>query len=263
MKGARAVLLVVAVAGCGGRAEQGGAVAGSPAGQTPDGTGGEIGGAHGGLGDNGGAISTEAGGSAGTVVPTDDPTINVIDEERPGAGRPTTPDAAPSAFFWGSAAGGWLIGNWGLVFDGGYRDVALSMIAPPRAGSTEARHVSGAASMSGAVLGAQLDHLRQTAVDLSRYSGLSFWVRLTSQSSRLKVVLNDGSRPLNVLSEAPGAPSVALVAGPTWQKVTLPFGTFMVTRPAVASIDFRVGEDGEAWDLWIDDLAFLCVGACS
>lgn len=204
---------------------------------------------------SGGDSPAAQGGAAGSPSShADGGSVPLGDGDRGPAAPATIPASSPGAFFWGSDITGWRIGNWFLTSDG-TRDVGLSPIDPPRDGSTAARHVSGSESQSGAILWAQLDHPANRSVDLSSYSGLTFWVRLESLSAQLDVVLNQsGAHPS---TDASSTPSVSLMVGPTWQEVTLPLDAFKISPRAARSVDFRVVTNGEAFDLWIDDLALL------
>ena len=184
-----------------------------------------------------------------------------IDNEHAGDGRPVPPPNAPGAFFWGSDSAGWRIGNWFVTSDK-VHDVGLSPIDPPRAGSTEARRASGQGYASGVVLWVQLNHPQGRAVDLSAYSGIAFWARLKSATSAVVVSLNDGSRASGALDGRSTLPSVSLTAGDTWQQFTLPFDTFGLSDLKIATVEFFIGDKGETFDLWVDDFALTCSGAC-
>jgi hypothetical protein len=95
---------------------------------------------------------------------------------------------------------------------------------------------------------------------------MSFWARLESPSGRVVVALNDGSRASGLLDGRSTLPSRTLDVGADWQEFMLPFESFSQDLPAdgpsVASFEFFVGEGGEKFDLWIDDLALVCSGGC-
>jgi hypothetical protein len=249
--------------GCGGRAsvdganEVGTSGAGSPgaiggsAGNVPGGAGGTT--QAGGITQAGGTMQaggTTVGGSAGYVT---------IDNEHADDGRPVAPIS--SAFFWGSNSAGWRIGNWFVTSDK-VRDALLSPIEPPRADSTEARRANGQGFASGVVLWLQLDHPFGRAVDLSAYSGIEFWARLKSATSAVVVSLNDGSHAAGALDGRATLPSVSLTADYTWQQFTLPFNAFGLSDPKITTVEFFVGDKGETFDLWVDDFALTCSGAC-
>jgi len=242
-----ALLVGLVLVSCGGRAER----AGSGPGDSQPGSG-NAGGTPGAAGDSKGA---KAGGGAASSTGS---TMDLLDGETPGAPQP--PVSVPSAIFWGSDSSGWKIGNWFFTSDR-IHDVGLDAIDPPRDGSTKGRHVSGAGFESGAVLWLQLDHPAGRNVDLSAYSGIGFWARLASPSSTFTVALNDGSRPEDSGVEG-SAPKISLMGGPEWQHYLVPFGVFGVDHPSAMSIDFHVGDGGESFDLWIDDLALLCYDSC-
>jgi hypothetical protein len=153
------------------------------------------------------------------------------------------------------------ISNWFVTSDK-VHDAGRWTIDPPRAGSTEARRVSGQGFASGVVLWLQLDHPSGRAVDLSAYSGIEFWARLNSATSAFVVSLNDGSLPSGALADRSTLPSVSMTAGDAWQQVTLPFDAFGLRDLKVTSVEFFVGDKGETFDLWVDDFALTCSGAC-
>jgi hypothetical protein len=208
-----------------------------------------MGGAAGNL--TGGTGGTTQGGAAGYVT---------IDNEQADDGRPVAPPDS-SAFFWGSNSAGWRIGNWFVTSDK-VRDAGVWPIEPPRGGSTEARRASGQGFASGVVLWVQLDHPQNRAVDLSAYSGIAFWARLKSATSAVVVSLNDGSHASGALDGRSTLPAVSLTAGDTWQQFTLPFDDFGLSDVKTTTIEFFVGDKGETFDLWIDDFALICSGAC-
>jgi hypothetical protein len=80
------------------------------------------------------------------------------------------------------------------------------------------------------------------------------------------VALNDGSRGSGLLDGRSTLPSRTLDVGPDWQEFVLPFESFPIEGPAadlsLASIEFFVGDGGEEFDLWVDDLALVCSGGC-
>lgn len=187
-------------------------------------------------------------------------TVLLVDDEDANDGRPIGPSSA--AFFWGSPVGGWHLGNWFLTSDG-VHDVELSPFAPPRDGSAQARHVSGSGFASGVVLWAELDHPFHRPVDLSGYAGISFWARLESKSGVLSVAAENTAGSAVTANGRETLPVVvSLDVGPAWQQFTLPFDLLFQGEPLAASIDFFVGDGGEAFELWIDDFALLCSGAC-
>lgn len=204
---------------------------------------------------------TAGAGTAGSSAGGAPATIARIDDER-AEGRPAVPDPIQAAVFWGSDTSGWHIGNWFVTSSDRLRDVGVSEIVPPRDGSTEARRVTGEGHAAGVVLWLQLDHPANRAVDLSAYSGLTFWARLESASGQLVVALNDGARGSGLLDGKWTLPSRAFAVEPDWREFTLPFDTFPLDDLSITSIEFFVGDGGEGFDLWIDDLAFLCSSAC-
>ena len=243
--------------GCGGRASVDGA---REVGSSGAGSSGAIGGSvdtvpggTGGTTQAGGATQaggTTQGGAAGYVS---------VDNEHADDGRPVTPTS--SAIFWGSNSAGWRIGNWFVTSDK-VHDAGLWPIEPPRADSTEARRASGQGFASGVVLWLQLDHPSGRAVDLSAYSGIEFWARLNSATSSFVVSLNDGSHTSGALTGRSTLPSVSLTADYTWQQFTLPFDAFGLSDPKITTVEFFAGDNGEMFDLWVDDFALSCAGAC-
>jgi hypothetical protein len=248
-------LSVTLLLGCGGRAQGNGgpqasagdtsSIAGAP--NEAPATGGNQASAGGGVGGAGGGAF--GGGS----------TINTLDDENRAGGAPMAP--FPPAIFWQAPGGQWKIGNWFLTSDG-VHDVGLSPIEPPREGSTQARHVSGDGFPEGVVLWLQLDHPRGGLVDLSAYAGLTFWARMSSSDRKLDVLLNDGSTAPAPWTALPPGSYASVAIGSVWQQVTLSFEALGVSEPKATSIDFHVGDGGKSYDLWIDDLAFFCVGPC-
>jgi hypothetical protein len=200
----------------------------------------------------GGAGGTNGVASAGAATQV------TIDDEH-ADGRPVAPSTA--AVFWGSQSSAWRIGNWFVTTDT-TRDVELSRIDPPRGDSQEARHVDGQGQLRGAVLWFQFDHPYNRAVDLSAYSGVTFWARQASATDVLVVSLNDGSHASASLDDRATLPSVSLTVGDSWQEFRLPFDAFALPSPKASTIEFFVGQAGEAYDLWIDDFALTCSGAC-
>jgi hypothetical protein len=146
------------------------------------------------------------------------------------------------------------------------RDAFPREIDPPRDTSTQARGADGADFAAGVALWVQLDHLLNQPVNLSGCSAMSFWARLESPSGRVVVALNDGSRASGLLDGRSTLPSRTLDVGPDWQEFMLPFESFSqgvaAEGPSLASIEFFVGDGGERFDLWVDDLALVCSGGC-
>ena len=251
-----AVLCFVLLWGCGGRAHSDG---------LPSLSAGGVSGAAGAVNEgpvSGGNPGSEGGraGTSGAGAFGGGSIINAIDDESRASGQPVTP--FPAAIFWRSPGGGWKIGNWFWSADG-VHDVGLSPIEPPRDGSTEARHIRGTGLPLGVVLWLELDHPQRNVIDLRPYTGLTFWARLSSSSGTLEVRLNDDTKTPAAGPGSPPTPSLSMPIGNDWQKVTLSFEAFGVREPKAASIDFHVGNGGESFDLWIDDLAFLCDGICA
>lgn len=238
MRSLKAVLAVVLMAaGCGG-ATKGRGEQLSDAGAPSEGT-------------------KASGGAAAVPQPAD-----LGDGDHADDGRPALPTDATGGFFWkGCAEAGWRIGNWFVTSDGQH-DAFPRAIEPPRDTSTQARGATGADSAAGVVLWVQLDHPSNGAVSLAGCSAMSFWARLESASGRVVVALNDGSQTSGLAEARSTLPSKTLDVGPDWQELVLPFESFPIEGMApdglsVASIEFFVGEGGEKFDFWVDELALL------
>lgn len=271
----RVTIMVLLAAGCGGVSSRshgdGLSDAGAPNGGTAASEGTGIGGADvGASGSDGVAGSTSGaaatgGGATGGTAQVAQP-VDLGDGDSAGDGRPTIPaNVGTGAFFWGGCGDmGWKIGNWFVTSDR-QRDAFYREIDPPRDTSTQARGVTGEDFATGVALWVQLDHLLAQPVKLSGCSAVSFWARLESPSGRLVVALNEGSRGSGVLDGRSILPSRTLGVGPDWQELVLPFESFpglAADDLSLASIEFFVGEGGEQFDLWIDDLALVCSGGC-
>ena len=250
-----AVLGLILLSGCGGRAHTDGLpplAAGGGSGAAGAVNQGPVSGGN--QGSEGGRAGTSGAGAFGGGS-----TINTLDDENRAGAAPMVP--FPPAIFWQAPGGQWKIGNWFLTSEG-VHDVGLSPIEPPRDGSTQARHVSGDGFPAGVVLWLQLDHPRGGLVDLSAYAGLTFWARMASSDRKLDVLLNDGSTDPAPWTGLPPAAYASVAIGSEWQEVTLSFEALGVSEPKATSIDFHVGDGGKSYDLWIDDLSFFCVGPC-
>jgi hypothetical protein len=266
----RVVAVGLMAAGCGGASTrvQGDEMsdAGAPSGGTMATGGAAIGGAQSG-GDAGSTRGgTATGGATGGAAEVPQP-IDLGDGDNAGDGRPVVPGDSTGGFFWGGCGdAGWRIGNWFLTSDR-QRDAFPRTIDPPRDTSTSARGATGADFPAGVVLWVQLDHPLNRAVSLTGCSGMNFWARLESPTGRVVVALNDGSHGSGLLDGRSVLPSRALAVGRDWQEFKLPFESFPIESLSadglsVASIEFFVGDGGESFDLWIDDLVLVCSGAC-
>ncbi len=177
-------------------------------------------------------------------------------------GGESYPELPPgsSAFFWGSASSA-RIGNWFVTTPSALtRDAQMGDIVPPRDASTKAYHVAGPEFDQGVDLWAQLDHPSGRTVDLSNFSGVSFWARVGGESRNLLVGLGDGQGFFGRAAAASPASQTVMVTD-SWTQFLLRFEDFGVEANAIASFDF-VLSGGRAIDLWIDDLALVCRGAC-
>jgi hypothetical protein len=270
----RVIAVVFLTAGCGGEskgssgdetsnagASSGGMTASAGSGSVGAGAignGGVPGSTSGGTAANGSAT----GGTAEVAQPAD-----LGDGDHADDGRPAVPTDSTGGFFWrGCSQASWRLGNWWVTSDR-QRDAFPREIDPPRDDSTEARGARGADFVAGVVLWVELDHPWTGSVSLSGCSGLSFWARLESPSGRLVVALNDGSRGSGLLDGRSSLPSRTLDVGPDWQEFVLPFESFPIQDAAadglsLASIEFFVGDGGEDFDLWVDDLALVCSEDC-
>jgi len=241
--------------GCGGRAQGDGASKASAGGEAAvsgtSSTQPTSGGPQGGM--------NAAAGGAGVGASGGGSTINALDDENSAGDVPVAP--YPAAVFWRSPGGSWHIGNWFLTSDRVY-DVGLSPVEPPRNGSTQARHIEGEGFASGVVLWLQLDHPEGRRLGLKAYAGLTFWARQSGTDRTVDVLLNDGTKAPGDWTGSPPGPVVSVMVGPEWHEVTLFFDEFGQAEPAASSIDFHVGDGGESFDLWIDDLSFFCDGPC-
>ena len=265
----RLVAIVFLTAGCGGESRDNSgddtSNAGAPSGGTTatagtsNGGAGAAGsgGAPGGTGGDTAASGSATGGAAEVAQPAD-----LGDGDHADDGRPVVPVGTTGGFFWrGCGEASWRLGNWWVTSDR-QRDAFPREIDPPRDDSTEARGAYGADFATGVVLWVELDHPRTGSVSLSGCSALSFWARLESPSGRVVVALNDGSRGSGLLDGRSTLPSRTLDVGPDWQEFVLPFESFPIEGQAadglsLASIELFVGDGGEEFDLWVDDLAFL------
>ncbi|HVJ21137.1 MAG TPA: hypothetical protein VM686_37255 [Polyangiaceae bacterium] len=111
--------------------------------------------------------------------------------------------------------------------------------------------------------------------DLSAYAGIAFAIRSTGASANLTVaftdrtIAQDGSGTYVQDTEG-GMPwfTTAVTATPEWRRVAVLFDDFSTAQDRLFSAsDFRAmhfvsGDDGQAGDYWIDDIALLCRGEC-
>ena len=173
------------------------------------------------------------------------------------------PDLPPGGGFWWGLPDSVHLGNWFVVSPGHpTTDASIEEISPPRTESTRACHVAGSDFEPGVDLSAELDHPQHRAVDLSAYEGITFWVKLDSPSSKLTVAVSAGPSYFDAEASSAPLPSQTLTVKNEWQQVVLSFEAFGLTTSDIASIDFVAGVGGEPFDLWVDDLAFLCRGPC-
>lgn len=260
------MVVVLLATGCGGASTRsrndGNDQGAAPSGGTTANVGTGVGGTDLGVGGR-----TAAGGSASGGTAQDPRPIDLGDGDHVVDGAPVVPpDIASGGFFWQPCGnGGWKLGNWFVTSDRP-RDAFPRAITPPREGSTQAHGATGADFEAGVALWVQLDHPSGRPVQLSGCSAVSFWARLESPSGQVVVALNDGSRPSGELDGRSTLPSRTLHVGPDWQELTLPFESFSpglsADGPSLASIELFVGDGGETFDLWVDDLSLICAGGC-
>lgn len=183
----------------------------------------------------------EAGGGATRVV---------IDDLDPGDDEPMVPEGS-SAFFWAGGLGNWFTTDaWGET-----RETVIEATA-----GGKACHESGDGDGVGIDLWAQLDHPLGRPVDIDGYSGIAFRARLSGAGGQLLVALSaDGG----YFQGVPAIGKRGIDVGEQWQAFELPFSELSLQGSAITSIDFIVTAADEPFDLWIDDLSFLCAGPCA
>jgi hypothetical protein len=192
----------------------------------------------------------DVGGSAGIGA-----SVELIDDaDHTDGSRAVVPG---SAFIWSRGLGNWFVSA--PLPDGYTRDATVAEIVPPRGESLKAYRVEDSDRVRGVDLWAQLSHPTWKAVDLRDYAGITFWAKLVGGGGRLTVGVNPGVSYFDAPDEVP---SLELTLSADWQQFSLPFAAFGVDPDAVASFDFIVGEGGDAFDFWLDDLAFLCYAEC-
>jgi hypothetical protein len=151
------------------------------------------------------------------------------------------------AFSWGNGGYGyWWTGSGvptGLVDD----------VVPSREGSMRACHLAGQGS--GSMVSAILNFPRFEPVGPFDERGLVFYARLESSGGTVVVAMSNwraGTRP-----------SRAFSVSPEWQRFELSFDELSPSWDGYASsIDFVVDEAVGPFDFWLDDVSFVCRGAC-
>jgi hypothetical protein len=217
------------------------------------------------------------GGSAdASLAPTSSLFLMIDDmEDRRSDGYPPPPPGG-AGFFWRYGLGNWFQGSAGTDSSAYHGDAVAASIVPPRGASLKARRVQSGGLSNGLDLYAQLNHPTGAPVDLHLYSGVSFWARLSSASGRLIVGLGQNYGGPFLTAEATQSPFFAqnVAVSEQWEHFILLFDDFRqgvvsgntsglpLATNAISRIDFVVGLNGEAFDLWIDDLALLCRGVC-
>ena len=219
-----------------------------------------------------GKASAPDGGSADTSLTPTSSLFLMIDDMEDGRGRPS----GDAGFFWRYGLGNWFQGSAGTDSFAYNGDALAASIVPPRGDSLRARRVKSGGLSSGLDLFAQLNHPTGAPVDLHLYSGVSFWARLSSVSGRLIVGLGQNNQGEFLIAESTQSPDFAqsVSVSDQWEHFILLFDDFRqgvvsgnnsglpLATNAIKTIDFVVGLNGEAFDLWIDDLSLLCRGVC-
>lgn len=163
-----------------------------------------------------------------------------------------------SAFFWAYGLGNWFL--YTPPPNATQKDAPIADIVPPRGDSTRAYRAMGSGQPNGADLFAQLNHPQGRALDLNSYYGIGFWAKLSGADENVTVALSDGTQyPQDDLFRVP---SVGILLSTDWQPYEVSFAQLQTDGTKIATIDFIVGQSGGAYDLWVNDLALLCRGAC-
>jgi hypothetical protein len=160
------------------------------------------------------------------------------------------------AFWWFGGLGNWFV--TAPAPDPYTRDATAAEIVPPRGDSTKAYRVEDEGRERGVDLWAQLNHPGGRPMDLSAFAGISFWARLDG-SEQLKVGVNSGVSYFDAPSDVP---THTVAVSPEWRQYTLRFSELGADVRGVVSFDFIVGEGGDPFDFWLDDLGLFCDGAC-
>ncbi len=217
--------------------------------------GGPGGGSDGSLPAAGTGAEPAAGGTQGEAGAEGASTIAIDDVDHEG-GEPTPPVGSSGAFFWLYGLGNWFV--MAPAPDAYVHDAQPEEIVPPRGDSTKAYRVQDEGRVDGVDLYAQLNHPEGRAIDLSAFAGISFWARLAG-SEQIKVGVNPGVSYFNAPSDVP---THTLAVSPEWRQFTLRFSELGADVHGVVSFDFIVGEGGDKFDFWLDDLGIFCDGPC-
>ncbi|HYP89459.1 MAG TPA: hypothetical protein VEQ59_14930 [Polyangiaceae bacterium] len=170
----------------------------------------------------------------------------------------TVGPAGSSAFIWSTPTASGL-GNWFLSNSQGLLgDAPIDDFMPPREGTRRACHVTGPGYVGGIELWAQLNHPAGSPVDLSSFSGFSFWARSSSHSQELVVAIDDGRGYFFASATPSPLRSKTIQLSESWGLYGIGFEEVAADPSAVASIDFIAGTDGGPVDLWVNDLALSC-----
>jgi len=227
------------------RGGSGGAASGSGPG---GGSGGALSAAGTGAGPAGGGTQGEAGGEGASTIAID----NVEETD----GEPEPPAGSSGAFFWLYGLGNWFV--MAPAPNPYVHDAQAEELIPPRGDSTKAYRVQDEGRVSGVDLYAQLNHPQGRPMDLSAFAGISFWAKLDG-SEQIKVGVNPGVSYFDAMSEVP---THALAVSSEWRQFSLRFDELGADVHGVVSFDFIVGEGGDKFDFWLDDLGMFCDGPC-
>jgi hypothetical protein len=245
------------VSACGGSAQDG---PGQPLTQNPTVDAGPdaSSSATGGAGSSGGATNTtEIPAPSTGEVTGQDPTVTsnsanvpLDDFDHATGNAPMLPEGIPG-FVWSLAIGYWFQ----TLPENQVSDAIIDAVEPPRGDSAKACHLESASGP--AHLWAQLNHPLGIAVDMSRYSALTFWSRVDRGASAIRVTLTAEGWITNDL-DLDGALHTTLPISEGWQQWVISFDELGLGDDSIASIVFTPeGSDGPI-DFWIDDLALLC-----
>ena len=199
--------------------------------------------------------STAGSGNAAAGASSSDQTQEVDPVGEPGAQSPVLPPGS-SSFFW---RGG--LGNWFVSWLGGSRDASIDDVVPARGDSQKAYHVTQSAPGAAIDLWAQLQHPQGTAIDLSAYTGVSFWARLDEPSGDLTVAFGANGGFSNAATLV-AVPRKVLPLSRDWAQYQVKFADVGLDSSAVSSIDFVIDGSGGLLGLWVDELGFTCRGSC-
>lgn len=201
--------------------------------------------------------SNSAGAGGGPAALPPDDQIQVVDNVDGAGGQYPAPPPGSSAFFWRDG-----LGNWFVSFSDGSasRDASVDDVIPPRGNSHKAYHVAETTPGTAVDLWAQLNHPEGAGVDLSSYTGVSFWARLIG-SGELTVAFGANGQFSGGVSVV-SVPQKVVSLSETWSQFVVRFDDLKLDPTSVSSIDFVVAGRSNPFDLWVDDLGFVCKGSC-